>query len=196
MTKRHLYKSIGNTKFCFEDLYTLLCQIEAVLNSRPITPITEHPDDILLTPSNFLNTNNLMFPSKDSILDVKENHLNNYQMIRRKLDIFWKRFSSEYLNHLQERYKWQRKFTNINVGELVYVTSENTPPLSWPIAKIVELHPGKDGVVRVVTIQNSNKTKMKRPVSKLVKIPIREQVPNGGRNVNVDQNCTTTNENS
>ncbi|GFY19318.1 integrase catalytic domain-containing protein [Trichonephila clavipes] len=39
------------------------------------------------------------------------------------------------------------------VGEIVIIKEDNIPPATWPLGKVIETHPGKDGVVRVVTLR-------------------------------------------
>jgi len=55
-------------------------------------------------------------------------------------------------------------------GELVLLREDNTTPLEWPTAIIIETHPGKDGVVRVVTLKISKGT-LKRPITKICPLP-------------------------
>jgi len=53
--KFHLLRVAGNAKLTYQRFNTLLCQIEALLNSRPICPLNNNPDDLqVLTPGHFL----------------------------------------------------------------------------------------------------------------------------------------------
>jgi hypothetical protein len=53
--KYHLHRMLGETRLTFEELATLMAQIESCLNSRPITAISSDPSDLAaLTPGHFL----------------------------------------------------------------------------------------------------------------------------------------------
>ena len=80
---------------------------------------------------------------------------------------FWKRWSSEYLCHLQRFTKWNFPERNLRVGDIVCVRDETLFATRWPLARIKQTHPGQDGKVRVATIQTPTGT-YKRPVVKLI----------------------------
>lgn len=63
----------------------------------------------------------------------------------------WKRWHLEYLHTLQQRTKWTVKNSNLKVGDLVLVHMK-TPSPTWPLASVVAVHPGTDGVVRIVDL--------------------------------------------
>ena len=62
--------------------------------------------------------------------------------------------------------KWQQPRRNVGVGDVVILQEDNVVPAKWPLARIVEVHPGRDKLVRVVTVKTSNGI-YKRPVSKI-----------------------------
>ena len=62
--------------------------------------------------------------------------------------VFWKRWQKEYLLLLQERQKWHTPRTNLAVNDLVLVADESMPRGQWPLGKVVQVYPGKDGHVR------------------------------------------------
>ncbi|GFR25817.1 DUF5641 domain-containing protein [Trichonephila clavata] len=74
----------------------------------------------------------------------------------------------------QNRTKWKYPNNNFKVGEIVIVKEDNIPPTTWPLGKIIETHPGKDGVVRVVTLKTV-KGLFKRPINKLCKLPLHQE---------------------
>lgn len=62
---------------------------------------------------------------------------------------FWVRWSQEYISQLQQRFKWKHtEDTNIKIGIMVLIKTENTPPMIWPLGRIAETHPGADGIAR------------------------------------------------
>jgi uncharacterized protein (DUF2126 family) len=58
---------------------------------------------------------------------------------------------------LQQRQRWQKATPNLRPGEVVLLKDDNSIPLQWPIAVIMEFHPGSDDKVHIVT-ENSERT--------------------------------------
>lgn len=83
---------------------------------------------------------------------------------------FWNRWRIEYLNGLQVRRKWNTPTAPIASGTVVVVIQDNVPPLTWPLAVIEEVHPSKDGVIRVATVRIARRTYL-RPVDRLCPLP-------------------------
>ncbi|CAH1378405.1 unnamed protein product, partial [Tenebrio molitor] len=54
------------------------------------------------------------------------------------------------------------------LGTLVLIKEDNAPPLQWPMGRIMELHPGADGLVRVVTVKTMRGV-LKRPLTKIAR---------------------------
>lgn len=89
-------------------------------------------------------------------------------------DHFWDRWTKEYLQGLVARTKWKRDVSHYTSGQLCLLLNENTPPSKWPLARIIEVHPGDDGLVRVITVRTAT-SRLKRPITKLVLLPTDEQ---------------------
>ncbi|KAH8342797.1 hypothetical protein KR067_007889, partial [Drosophila pandora] len=89
-----------------------------------------------------------------------------------------------YLTLLQQRSKWRTPGPVIAVGDIVLVKDENLPPMRWPLARILELVPGRDGVNRVA-VPKTAVGMTKRAVSRLCLLPVKDSVEdpafNGGR---------------
>ena len=152
--KHHLKRVVGDHTLTFEELSTVLVEIEACLNSRPLGALSSDLDDLrALTPSHFLNEGvSVIIPDGD-LPDLPENRLNRFQLLQRIRNNFWKRWSAEYLLHLQEREKWRDPQDNFGVGQLVLIKDDRYPPSKWPLGRVTEVHPGPDGLVRVATIK-------------------------------------------
>ncbi|XP_065079916.1 uncharacterized protein LOC135702803 [Ochlerotatus camptorhynchus] len=172
--KTHLLKVVGEAPVSPEDMSTLLTQVEACLNSRPLTPLSDDPNDVQpLTPAHFLVGESLQaFPEPD-FTDVPFNRLNQWQMTQRRLQDFWKRWRREYLCQLQGRVKrWKPAFP-IDIGTLVIIKDDNQPPMHWKMGRIVKVHPGEDGTVRVVTLKTATGLLI-RPVEKICILPVQD----------------------
>ncbi|XP_037906171.1 uncharacterized protein LOC119648480 [Hermetia illucens] len=166
--KRHLIKTIGAHLLNVEEMFTLLAQIEACMNSRPLTPLSIDPHDLTaLTPGHSL-TGEHLFELPDG--NTEDNVTKKWQLVQRLKQQFWHRWSLEYLTQLQQRAKWFSENRKINVDDLVLIKCENQPSGRWPLGRIVAVHPGNDGLTRVVTLKTENNI-IKRPISKICPLP-------------------------
>ncbi|XP_055309915.1 uncharacterized protein LOC129573450, partial [Sitodiplosis mosellana] len=169
--KHHLKRTVGERILTYEELSTVLTQIEAILNSRPISPMTENPDDLeVLTPGHFLIGSAMTAQMEPNLLKNNENRLTRWNICTRMKQLFWEKWYSEYITQLQTRSKWNEPQENLKIGDMVLLKEENTPALRWPLGRVKEVFPGKDGLVRVVAVSAKNKT-YKRPIVKLAKLP-------------------------
>lgn len=170
-TKYHLIRLLGNQNLSYEEFSTTLTQIEAILNSRPISALSNDPSDLApLTSGHFLIGRPITsFPEKD-VSDFPENRLTIWEKSSQIQQLFWKRWKIDYLNRLQNRPKWIYPAKNIEVNDLVLVKDDNTPPLNWPLARVIEVLPGKDNRVRVVKIKTKDGI-FTRTISKICPLP-------------------------
>lgn len=170
--KAHLNRTMMNTRLTFEELYTALVEIEAVLNSRPISPCSSDPSDIrALTPADFLYGCPLKsLPEKRPTIAKEICHMENWARISAIKQKFWQQWSHDYLNELQCRTKWSSEAPNVTVGSMVVVHDDNLPPLKWTIGRVIDCIPGKDQKIRVVDICTSRGT-IRRPIHKIAILP-------------------------
>jgi Family of unknown function (DUF5641) len=171
--KYHLRRIVGPTPLYFEEMATVLARIEAILNSRPLTPMSTDPEDVnALTPGHFLVGRPLVAVVEPNLLDASINRLNRWQLLQRLSQHFMQRWGKEYLTSLQHRTK-TAPITKFDLGMLVIIKDENQPPANWLLGRITELHPGQDKIIRVVSLKTKHGV-LKRPVVKLCIIPNQE----------------------
>jgi hypothetical protein len=140
--KYHLRRTLGANIATYEELSTLLSEVEACLNSRPLCSLSNDPHSVFLSPGHFLIGQPLtQLPSID-YTSMKPNRLQRWQSLQQQLQNFWKRWSADYLHELQTRQRWNQSFPNVQVGDAVILRELNTAPLHWPTAIITEVHPG------------------------------------------------------
>ncbi|XP_043257974.1 uncharacterized protein LOC122400519 [Colletes gigas] len=175
--KYHVKRVIGETILTYEELYTMLTQVEAIFNSRPLSPLSTDPTDLdPLTPGHFLIGEALTAHPKPDVRDIQSNRLCRFQLIQQRVQHFWQRWQSEYLHQLQQRNKWRTS----TPGRFGPGTLDNLPPLRWRLGRIEDIHPGQDKVTRVVTVRTADGL-VKRPVTKVCLLPVdHESVPTTG----------------
>ena len=159
---------MGDTKYTFEELTTISCQVEACLNSRPLLPLTSHNQDglLTLTSSHFLLYDNPASYPEDPRIPDRPDLLKKWAHCQALIQHFWQRWSREYLAQLQARNKWQHPSPNLKEGDIVILRTEKTFSCHWPLARVTAVFPGQDGLVRVATVKTATGT-YKRPVAKM-----------------------------
>lgn len=168
--KTHLYRVIGNQLLTYEELQTVLVQIECIMNSRPLSVITSDPDPEVITPAHFLMSTPLRYLPASSLSDTCKNLVRRKLLLDSMVNSYWKKWHIEYLHTLQTRQKWQNNDHPIAVGTVVLIGQDDAPALSWPLGVITEVYPGTDGIVRVAKVKTKNSS-FKRPVVKLYPLP-------------------------
>lgn len=169
--KFHLKRVMANAALTFEGFCTLLTQVEAVLNSRPLVPLSSNPNDMdVLTPAHFLIGRRLTALPDPDVKEIPLNRLSRFQHIQMLVQHFWSRWTKEYITELQCRNKWTSEKENIKIGQLVLIKDDNLPPLAWKLGRVTELFPGPDHKVRVVKIKTQC-GEIKRAISKLCPLP-------------------------
>lgn len=170
--KYHLRRTVHETALTYEEFSTLLTQIEAMLNSRPLEPLSDDPEDLsTLTPAHFLIGKPLTTLPEPSVEHSSLSPSARWQLIQKKMQQFWSQWSTHYLQRQQAISKWHHPSNDIKVGSLVFITDERLPPSKWPLARVLTLHPGKDGLTRVVTVKTATTT-LTRPIAKLAVLPV------------------------
>lgn len=169
--KTHLYRVIGTQILTYEELTTVLIQIENLLNSRPLCVLSSDPSDLsALTPNHFLNVTPLKYLPIEDLIDVPVNRLSRYQLLTKITQSFWQRWSQEYLTSLHQRQKWNTPSNPIKLGTVVVIKDLNTHPLCWPLGIIEKLYPGKDNIVRTVKVTTRSGSYI-RPVVRVCPLP-------------------------
>lgn len=170
--KRILRRVIGNACLKLEEISTVLCEAESLINSRPLTYVSEDPSDLkVLSPSMFLNEIEEFGTADFDEIDAKKMKNRFAYRLRLREDLR-KRFRNEYLGQLREYYK-VKKSQPLKEGDVVLVGDSNSKRQSWPLARILKLYPGKDGTVRLAQVQTTSGTFL-RPLQRLYPLEIQE----------------------
>ena len=168
MFKKCLFSSTNDTTLSDEDFLTVVVQIQAILNSRPIVKLSSDPNDVsALTPNQLLGgclADGL--PSAD-FLGV-DGYRRSWSNIKLVLDNWWVRWSKEYLSGLQARQKWLKPHRNLQPGDLVLIIAEKVKRGKWPLGLITKTFPDSLGRVRTVELNTWKGGILSRDCRKLV----------------------------
>jgi hypothetical protein len=161
-----------DTPVHIEELSTFIIQVEAMLNSRPLIPMSSDPSDLqAITPGHFLIGEPLVSIPEPFIEDQNVHPVMRLNFIQEKHRHFWKTWRNEYLSELQKRLKWKSENDNIVLGSLVLLADDNIHPQKWPMGRVVALHPGADGRTRAVTIKTQS-GETSRAIAKIAPLPL------------------------
>jgi len=127
--KLHLRRVIGSRTPSKAEFATILCQIEACLNSRSIAALSDDPGDLsTLTPGHFLIGRPLLSVPEESVLEINDNRLSRWQLVQSIQEQIWRSWAKDYLHSLQVRNKWSTSPANIKINDLVIVKNPQLPP--------------------------------------------------------------------
>ncbi|XP_043226266.1 uncharacterized protein LOC122383664 [Amphibalanus amphitrite] len=165
--KRALRVVLGNFIVHEEALLTAIAEVEAVINSRPLTHVSSEASDFeALTPSHILlGRPACLLPSQLSD-SSRMNVRSHWRQARAIATQFWRRWLREYVPTLAQRTKWTSDVRNLRVGDLVLLAGDDTPKGLWPLARVAQVYPGPDGRVRSVDIVTA-RGRLRRPASKV-----------------------------
>ncbi|XP_015118964.1 uncharacterized protein LOC107042432 [Diachasma alloeum] len=149
--KHHLKRITNNLALTFEELITVLIQIEAQLNSRRLCPLSDDPEDCrALTPGHFIIGDAINAVSEPSLLGERLDGHQRWKIFTQWVQDFWDRWYRECIHRFQTTSKWRHQTEGIKVGDLVLMVNERFPPTKWPMGRVTRIHPSTDGLPRVV----------------------------------------------
>lgn len=150
-----------------DSLHTIMCEVESIVNNRPITSTSEDPNDLEpLTPNHLLLLKTQ--PSLPPGIFNKEDQYarKRWRQIQYLADLFWSRWTHEYLPILQERSKWSKLKRNFETGDVVLVVDSSSPRNSWIMGRVIQTIPDSSGTVCRVKLKTKTNV-LERPVNKL-----------------------------
>ncbi|XP_062592880.1 uncharacterized protein LOC134254337 [Saccostrea cucullata] len=158
-----------------EVLHTFMYEVSAIINSRPVTPISTDPENpIIISPAMLLTQKTGFDPVPDLDDDVRNLYKTGWKRVCWLSNVFWKRWKGEYLSGLQIRRKWNQQRENLKSGDVVLVRDSTACRNRWPLGLILRVFPSKDdGNVRTVEIRmfkDEKPTILVRPISELVSL--------------------------
>ena len=200
--KRCLKKSVGKNCLFYDELITLVIEVEAVLNSRPLTYVSSEDIEEPLTPSHLLvGFRVLTLPDPATLIDHDPDFTctpgalsHRRTHLSRILQHFWRRWKAEYLLELREFHRAREERGSkyiIQVGDIVTVYDESHPRGLWRLVKVESLIRGADGIVRganlkVLSKKGIQKT-IRRPLQHIYPLEVRNNLADTTKNTNSDE---------
>ena len=185
--KRCMKKVIGRATLTHEELLTAVIEIEMILNSRPLSYVTQDDLDEPITPSHLLIGRRLT-SLPDDICCTEEDEFTltpptltrRMEFLNRQLTHFWNRWRKEYLLELREAHRIHLRNSPgrywIQTGDIVVIHSDEKRRGFWSTGRVEELLTGKDGNVRAAVVRvytGSRQSKLlRRPIQKLFPIEV------------------------
>jgi hypothetical protein len=172
VVKQLLRSVLGSARVTHEELETLLCEVESVVNSRPLTYVSEESEELIaLTPNHFIrNGGGSGLPDVDL---VERNHLvSRYRNIQHCREELRNRFQKEYLALLVSHGK-SRKSRMVKVGDVVLVGNDMKKRIDWPLGLVKEVTPGPDGHVRLARVKTAGGI-LTRPAQRLYHLEVND----------------------
>ncbi|XP_061418190.1 uncharacterized protein LOC133349068 [Lethenteron reissneri] len=144
---------VGSTRLSHEVLTTLMAEVSAIINSRPLIPVSTDPESpFILTPATLLTqkTDVLTAPTEEA--STADLYRRQWRQVQSFANTFWHRWKNEYLTTLQVRNKWQSNRPDIQEGDLVLLKDNQAKRNEWPMGRILKSIPSADGKVRKVEV--------------------------------------------
>ena len=164
--KEPLRKVLGKALLSYQELTTVLTRIEAVFNSSPLTTVSDDVRDLTpITPAH-LALEGALYSLPDEVSTHEGTTRQRYLYQQKCLTHFWQRWPGQYLHQLSVRYKWACEQPATKIGDVLLISEDNVSRGKWPMERVERLVPGKDGLVRTVTLKTQKK-RLRRPVQRL-----------------------------
>ena len=160
--------TLDNRCLTDEVLGTTMCLIKQTLNARPLTAVSDDPEDLTaLTPNDFLlgreNASAPFMPSSERYHDLRK----SFKTAQAYADMIWKRWTREYLPQWNQRSKWSKEHVrNLKVGEFGWMVDDSVKRCEYKKGCVIKVFKGDDGVVRSARVKMAH-GELNRPVVKL-----------------------------
>lgn len=161
-----------SSKLTHEVLYTFMAEVSAIINNRPLIPVSTDPaNPFILTPTTLLTqkTGASSIPPGD--FGKPDLYKQQWRMVQSLANTFWNRWRKEYLSTLQNHRKWHCQQPKNSKGSVVLFKDSQSKRNEWPLGIVTETYPSQDGQVRKVQVRIIGKDGPKlflRPVNEIV----------------------------
>ena len=174
--------AVGPTRLTHEVLCTLMAEVMAIVNNRPLVPISSDPTiPDILTPSTVLTQKPSSLKAAPGKFCQKDLCRSNKQwrQVQHLANVFWSIWRKEFLPLLQPRRKWETDTRNLKEGDFVLLQSKDVGRNDWPIARVNRSFPSVDGRVRKVEVTTAKagvKSTYVRPVTEVILLKTEDEL--------------------
>ncbi|XP_064464732.1 uncharacterized protein LOC135376084 [Ornithodoros turicata] len=182
--KQALKKTIGRKSLTYGDLVSIVAEVEAVTNSRPLSYVYDDPHEILpLTPAEFITGRRLTIVPPQMTTEETEPICRTWQKRATLLQAAWRRWQRHYLMELRSANQWKRnRGKTMSPGDVV-ISEERKPRMFWPLVRIQSGHKRQDGTVRSYTVRKSTGHVTRRASRSLYPLEIQQHDAAGPQSV-------------
>lgn len=167
-----MFAKVGTQHLTHEVLSTLMAEVSAIVNNRPLVPISNDPTSPeILSPATILTLKPSLAPTAPGKFTKKDLHTHQWRQVQHLADTFWSRWRKEFLPTLQARRKWKKESPNLKEGDVVLLRNKELVRNDWPLARVTKAFQSKDGKVRKVEVETARdgcKKRYVRPVTEII----------------------------
>ncbi|XP_077080710.1 uncharacterized protein LOC143733040 [Siphateles boraxobius] len=167
-----------HVRLTHEILVTLMAEITAIVNARPLTAVSTDPENpAILTPAMLLTQKVATPPIPPGQFESRDLYRAQWRRVQYLADVFWSRWQREYLSGLQNRRKWKAVKPNLQTGDVVLLKEALEHRNNWPLGLITKIFPSGDGLVRKVEVKIFREGELRayiRPISEVVLLVSRD----------------------
>ena len=161
-----------DTRLTHEVLVTLIAEVSAIVNNRPLLPVSSDSESpCVLTPSTLLTMKTEADIGPFPLFGPKDMLKLHWKHVQVLAEEFWRRWKDEYLHSLQKRKKWFKECRDLKPGDLVLMRDKDCARNDWPTGIVERVFKSEDDRVRKVelsVIKDKKRSTFVRPVSELV----------------------------
>lgn len=161
-----------NAKLTHEILVTLMAEVTAIVNARPLTAVSTDPENpAILTPAMLLTQKVATPPVPPGQFESRDLFRAQWRRVQYLANVFWSRWQREYISGLQNRRKWKAVKPNLQTGDVVLLKEALEHRNNWPLGLITKIFPSEDGLVRKIEVKIFRKGELRcyiRPISEVV----------------------------
>lgn len=159
----------GSKNLTHDVLATFMAEVSAIINARPIVPVSMDSENPQILSPSVLLTNKPEAPSSfNENLCLKHVYRSEWKRVQLLADQFWGRWKSEFLSLLQKRPKWSTDKPNLKADNVVLLKDNTVSKNQWPLAVVIETFPSEDikvSTVKIKVVRNGKPVFLVRPVT-------------------------------
>ena len=134
-----------------------MTEVEAIVNSCTLTSVSDDINDYrAISPNHFVIGRNSPNLPPINCKEININLCSKWKSVQATTNMFWERWIKEYLPTLTDWKKWKVEGTDIKPGDLLILCDKNIKRCSWPLARVLEIIPSRNGRTRIVKIKTKD----------------------------------------